>query len=117
MNSVEGRVAHAEDKLAALFKHDVGGARHEVVAGAVGDRSERPHRAGNYEHGIDRVAPGGDGGADVAIRQDFYLRGRAAKKAGGKLSRVARGKAELFREEALAGFGDDQVDTRESNVV
>src|SRR5258708_18581211 len=116
MNSVEGRVAHAEDKLAALFKHDVGGARHEVVAGAVGDRSERHHRAGNYEHGVDRVAAGGDGGADVAIRQDFYFRGRAAKQAVRKLSGVARGNAELFGEEALAGFGDDEVDAHDASV-
>jgi len=109
MDAVEGRVAHAEHKLAAFFEHNVSGTGDEVVAQTVGDSAERAHRAGNHEHGINGVAAGGDGSANVSVGKHFNFRGRATEKAARELLGIARSDVQLFGEEALTRFGDDKM--------
>ena len=117
MDAVEGSVSHAKDELAIFFEHYVGGARHEIVAQTVGDGCERAHGAGDDQHGMDFVAAGGDGRANIFVGQNFYFCGCAAKEARGELLQIAGRNVQLLGEEALAGFGYDQMNTLDSWVV
>ena len=68
---LNGRVANAKNQLAAFLEHDIGGAGDEVVADAIGDGGERAHGAGNDDHGVDVVAAGSDGGANIFVGDGF----------------------------------------------
>src|SRR6267142_6334575 len=58
VNAAERRVSNAEDELAALLEHHVGGARDQVIARAVGDRRKAAHRTWDDNHGVEHVAAG-----------------------------------------------------------
>ena len=86
MNAIERRVSHAENELAILFEHHVGGARNQVVADPIGDCAERTHRAGDHQHRIHAVTPGRDGSAHIFVGQNFDFCRRAVQNACRELS-------------------------------
>ena len=116
VHAIEGRFTQAEDERAALLEANVGGAREEVVARAIGDGRERAGGARNYGHRVNGVAAGGDGCADVAIGDEFDLFARRSGDLCGELLGVLRGDAEFLSDEALARFGDDEVDAGDAGV-
>src|SRR5256885_1900050 len=109
MNAAEGRVSDTEDELSSFFEHDVSGARDQVVARAAGDGRQTAHRAGNDEHGVNFIAAGCNGGANVFIRQGFDFRVGFSQQTRRELLEVTAGNSEFLGEKALAGFRDDKM--------
>lgn len=116
VDAAERRIAHAENESAIFFQHNVRGARDQIVTDAGGDRSQRAHRARNDQHGVDGATAGGDGGADVFVGKNFDLCNWTVEKAMRELFQVTRREAQLFGKEALACFGNDQMDVRDASV-
>src|SRR5580692_5384319 len=116
MNPAERRVADAENKLAVFFEHDVRSARNKIVAHAAGDRRERAHGARDDNHRIHSVAARGDGSPDIFVWQEFDFCRGAAEKPARQLFQIAGGNRKFFGEQALTGFGNDQMDARHTRI-
>ena len=112
VHAIERSFAQAEDQRAALFQANVGGAREQIFAGAIGNRSERARGAWDNDHAVHGVAAGSDGCADVAVGEQFgFLRARAAEKRG-KLLRVGGDNAQVPAQGGAGPLRDDEVDAR-----
>jgi hypothetical protein len=116
VDAIEGRLAEAEDERAALLEADVGGAREEIVAGAGGDGAECSRGAGNYRHGVHTRAAGGDGGADVAIGEEFDFRGGSAGEKRRKFFRFLGDNAQFGGDKTQAGFTGDEIDALDAGI-
>jgi len=116
VDAVERCFAEAEDESAAFFQADIGGAREEVVADAVGDGAESSGGTGNHDHGVDGGAAGGDGCTDVFVGQAFEFPGGGSGEERGEFLCVGRDDAEFSGDEAQAGVGGDDVDARDARV-
>lgn len=114
MDAIEWSLAHAQDKRAALFEADIGGAMDEVAGEAVGDGGERPHGAGKHDHCADGVASTGDTGADVGIGVLAELIARCAEQFFCKI--VAAVQLKFFCEDAQRAFGRNEVNARDTIV-
>src|SRR6266478_2744966 len=116
MNAVERRVANTQNQFPAFLEHHVRRSRDQIVADAVGNGAERPHRARNDDHRIHRVAAGSDRSAYVLVRQNLDFAGRMAENAAWELFQVAGSNAKLFRKEPLARFRDHKMYERHARV-
>src|SRR5437016_7177420 len=112
MNAIDWRVAHTQNELPAFLEHYVCRSRDQIVADAVGNCAERPHRARNNHHGIHCIATRSDRRAHVSVWQDVDLGNRMAENAARELLQVAGSNAKLFCKEPLAGFRDHQMYAR-----
>jgi len=109
LDKAQGHFAVDEDEFAAFLQADVGGAGDEVVADAVGDFGEFVIRAGDDDHAVGFEGAGGDGCADVFIRQERDAVVGSAGEAR-DIEGSAAFQAEFIVEESAAEGGDDQED-------
>src|SRR6266446_5753809 len=109
MNAVDRRVANTQNEFPAFLEHHVRRSRDQIVADAVGDCAQRPHRAGNDHHGIHRVAARSDRSAHVFVGQNVDFADRMAENAARQLFQIAGSNAKLFRKEPLARLRDHKM--------
>jgi hypothetical protein len=78
---------------------------------------ERAHSAGNDDHGVDVVAAGGDGSANVFVGDDLNFLWGTAENARREFFQIAGSDSEFFRKEPLAGFGSDEMNAGDARIV
>ncbi len=105
---VEGRLADAQHQRAFFLEANIGSPLNELRGNAIGDPGQRPHAAGNDDHGIRRVRTAGDVGPNVGVRLLVNLRRRFADDLFQKIAAAA--KAKLFGHDAQSAVGGDEVD-------
>jgi hypothetical protein len=116
VDAVERRFAQAEHEGAALFQANVGGTGKQIVGDSAGDGTESSGGAGDHHHAVDRGAAGGDGGADVFVRQAFdFFCGRAGEERR-QFFCVGRDDVEFRGDEAQAGVGGDEKNSFDARV-
>ena len=102
MDAAERCFTHAQNQLAFSLSADIRRAREQIVARAIGDGSQRSHRAWNDDHAIHVVAAGCDRGADIVIRQALDLFGLYSRRALRQLLRVAEPMPNSSAEQSLS---------------
>ena len=99
MDLRQRRLARHQHQLAALLEHHVGGALHQAVTEALGDRGQGLHRAGCDDHAVGLERAGRNRRRHVA----------AAVHDAGQRAQFRRGQAGLMLDGLQAPLGQHQV--------
>lgn len=114
VDTIEGRLADAEQEWAALLEADIGGAMDKVGGEAVSDSGEGSHGAGQDDHSIARAAAAGDAGADVGFNVLGDFGGGCAEELLRQV--IPTPDLQLGREDAESVIRGDEVDAFDTRV-